>query len=166
MSSHGDEPTRRLGEPQPRPRTPVPPAAPGGPQYDPTVRTWEQELADRIAGLRNWLALVGVIAAAALAVGIYALTETSSDGNNASSGGSSSSVRSLERRVDDLEQQETPSASDVSKLSDDIDALDARVKSLEDAGDSGVSQGDLDALSQQVDDLSQQVSALQAAPPE
>ena len=88
-----DEPTRRVPPARPREaREPVArePVVREPVARDPHVRTWEEELADRISSVRNWLAVVGVIAVAALGISIYAALEANKDDDTSNGSGASS----------------------------------------------------------------------------
>jgi polyhydroxyalkanoate synthesis regulator phasin len=152
--------------PPARPRQPSAPA-PGQPVVeDPLVRTWEEELADRISSLRNWVALLGVLAVVALGVAVYALIkaeEEDTDGTRARV--SQNEFNNLRSRVNDLEENSTSDTSvsqlksDVSDLSDEVDKLSSANSDAD-----AVSGADFQTLKTQVDQLSQQVEDLQAQP--
>src|SRR5688500_16071991 len=100
-----DEPTRRL--PAVEPAEPV--------REREVVTTTEpdpawQEILGRLRSLRGWLALVGVLATAALGVGLWALLSQEEEGD-AQQGASQQRVQTLEDRVDKLESETEDAAS-------------------------------------------------------
>ena len=95
-------------------------------------------LEDAVGALRTWLAVVGLVAVAALGIGIYALMQD----DDANTSGSRSGLASDER---------------VSRLDDRIDRLSRQVQTLR-AGNSG---GDSTAeLGDRVDELEDTVETL------
>jgi chromosome segregation ATPase len=145
-----DEPTQRL------PREPVV----GEPVAREAVVSAEYaELRDRLRSLRTGLALLGVLAAAALAVGVVALLQAD-DNEGDSNGASQQQVSALEKRVDKLESRSDNTASDasISDVRDSIESLDSSVDELK---NSAVQSSDLEPLQQDITELQQQVQDLE-----
>jgi predicted RNase H-like nuclease (RuvC/YqgF family) len=124
-----DEPTRRL-----------PPAQPPPGPYEREVAVtagddlvWREEVVDRLNSLRAAIVLVGVLAVAALGVGLWALLSQEEEGD-ARRGASLDQVRDLEERVEELEQDVERAASRdaLSQLSETAESLDERVGAVED----------------------------------
>jgi gas vesicle protein len=173
-----DEPTRRL-----------PPVQPAEPVREREVVTtepgpgWEQEILDRLRSLRTGLALVGVLATAALGVGLWALLSQEEEGD-AQQGASRERVQSLENQVDELESQteDAASQSSVDRLRDQQQELEERLSAVEEqsSDDGGAEdvQADvrelsdaieqngqaIEQLDQRVGDLEQQQSQDSASP--
>lgn len=125
MSTPPDEPTRPL--PPDEPTRPLPPAEP---VYErEVVPPPDPLLMDQLRALRTWVAVVGVIALAGLAVGIYTLVTKQDKDNNNHHAATSSEVNALSDRVDKLEadMQNTASKDDVKSVSDDVQSLSAKV---------------------------------------
>jgi septal ring factor EnvC (AmiA/AmiB activator) len=106
-----------------------------------------------IRGLRRWLVVTAVWAAAATALGVIALIQANKDddsGRTQSAADLARVQRDLAGRIDDLKSQvdELPTSDDVSKL-------DNRIKDVEKKADSTGS--DIDKLNGRVDDLEQRV---------
>ena len=150
-----DEPTRRL--PPTRP--------PDAPPYEREVAVaanddyvWREEVVDRLNSLRAAVVLLGILAVAALGVALWALL-TQEEESDARRGASAAEVRSLEQRVEDLEQDLDGAASrdEVSQLSDTVEALDERVTTVEDRVEA---QGDRASSEQAVEDLQGDVQQL------
>lgn len=133
--------------------TPAPP--------EPHVRTWEEELADRIASLKNWLVLLAVISVASLGIAVYAVVQASDNSSSPDSGVSASQLDDLEKRVSDLEDGSTSDES-VSQLKSEVADLNDKVRALESSGAEAVSEQEFTALQQQVADLTQQIEGLQS----
>jgi polyhydroxyalkanoate synthesis regulator phasin len=160
LSPADDEPTRQV--PPARPRQPkaggagaVPPTS------QPHVRTWEEELADRIASLKSWVVMLGILSIAALGVAAYAAV-AANDNSSSDTGVTKSQIRELESRISDLEDNSTSDAT-ISQLKSDVSDLSEQVNKLqsESSGSDSVSPSDFQTLQQQVSDLSQQVADLQ-----
>jgi outer membrane murein-binding lipoprotein Lpp len=114
-------------------------------------------LAD-IRSLRRWLAVAGVWAVAATALGVIALIEAGKDdsANQTRAAGQLGRVQErLNSRIDDLE-----SRVDGLPTSDDVSKLDGRLKAVEDDADK--SRATADRLSGRVDDLEGRVDDLQS----
>lgn len=130
---------------------------------EPVVREYvaaepaEHELLRRLKSLQAALALVGVLAAAALGVALYALLtdedRTEGDGRR---GASPTRVEQLEDRVDELEQdvEERATKSSVSQLRGEQEQLGEQLEQV--AGDN-----DGEAATQAVEELGADVQALQ-----
>ena len=143
MSSYPPDPhTRRMDPAAP------PPGGPEDPYED-----------DRLKSLRTWLAVVGVLAVAALGVGLWALL-TQEEESDAQQGATAASVSSLRERVSDLESdvEDLATKSSVSKVREDQADLEKQVDELGKAAEGGE---DTDALKQSVDDLEGEVEQLQ-----
>jgi polyhydroxyalkanoate synthesis regulator phasin len=113
-------------------------------------------LAD-IRSLRRWLAVAGIWAVAATALGVIALIEANKDdtGDQTAAAGELARVqKQLNSRIDDLE-----SRIDDLPTSDDVSKLDGRLKAVEDNADK--SKAAADHLSGRVDDLEGQVDDLE-----
>jgi septal ring factor EnvC (AmiA/AmiB activator) len=133
-----------------------PPAPPGSPPAEPPPKL---ATADDLRGLRRWLVVAGVWAAAATAIAVIALVKANDAGNEEEAARTASQLtqeqKALSRRVDDLEGRldELAPAEDVTKL-------DQRLKKVENqatkTGDRVEALGkDLDDLEGRVDDLEQ-----------
>jgi septal ring factor EnvC (AmiA/AmiB activator) len=109
-------------------------------------------LAD-IRGLRRWLVVTAVWAAAATALGVIALIQANKEdtsGQTQSAADLARVQRDLAGRIDDLKSQV-----DALPTSDDVSKLDNRIKELETKADRSAS--DADKLNNRVDDLEQRV---------
>ena len=155
-----DPPTRRLD-----PQAPV--AVRATPEQAAAEEAaWRQEVLDRFGALRTGLILVGLLAAAALALSLYSLlSDEDTSAGDGRRGASPSRVAALERKVDDLDQQVDGRATkaSVSEVRSRQEALDARVAKLRgttddaaDAADVQAVSDELQALEQRVDDLATQ----------
>jgi polyhydroxyalkanoate synthesis regulator phasin len=155
-----DRPTERL---QPAPPAPqyeraVDPRAPVA--TDATLLFTRLE--DAISSLRTWLVLVGVLAVAALGLGLYAVLRN----DNGTTRGTASVAR-LNDRVDRLSRQVRQlrsASSGTSALSQRVDALSRQIAALRSQGANGSSPTDttraIQDLNKRVDDLSRQVQQL------
>lgn len=155
-----DEPTRQV--PPGRPRQPVSPSVPPQ-QQQPPVRTWEEELADRISALKNWLILLAIVTVAATGIAVYALVKANDDEPSAGAAAGSAQLSELEDRVSELENNGASDAA-VTQLKSDVADLDARLKKLESAVQDATATQPLDALQQELNDLAQQLEDLQNQP--
>jgi hypothetical protein len=111
-------------------------------------------LAD-IRGLRRWLIVTAVWAAAATALGVIALIQANKEdtsGQTQSAADLARVQRDLAGRIDDLKSQV-----DALPTSDDVSKLDNRIKELETKADKSASASDTDKLNNRVDDLEQRV---------
>jgi polyhydroxyalkanoate synthesis regulator phasin len=162
--SGDDEPTRQV--PPARPRQPSPPAG-GGSQLPPEshIRTWEEELADRISSLKNWVVMLAIISVAAIGVAVYAVVVANNADTSSGSKVTQSQIDDIESKISELQDSSasdeaiTQLKSEVSDLSDEVDKLQSA-----DSGTDAVSAQDFSDLQQQVSDLSQQVADLQGQP--
>ena len=114
-------------------------------------------LAD-IRSLRRWLAVAGIWAVAATALGVIALLEANKDdsGDQTAAAGELARVqKQLNSRMDDLE-----SRIDDLPTSDDVSKLDGRLKAVEDDADK--TKAAADRLSGRVDDLEGRVDDLES----
>ena len=165
-----DEPTR-----------PLPPVDPARPVREREVvvedvePAWVREVLDRLRSLRTALAFVGVLAAAALGVALWALLSQEEEGD-ARRGASIDRVSRLEDRVDELERDtdRAPSRDAVRELGDRQEQLDERLSAFErqagddsavedlrrDVADLGTS---VEEMTQTVQDLEQRVDELERA---
>jgi polyhydroxyalkanoate synthesis regulator phasin len=122
-------------------------------------------LAD-IRSLRRWLAVAGIWAVAATALGVIALIEANKDdsADQTKAAGELGRVqRELNGRIDDLE-----SRVDDLPTSDDVSKLDGRLKAVEDDADKSKAAADklsgrVDALETRVDDLESRVDELESS---
>jgi uncharacterized coiled-coil protein SlyX len=152
------------------PTRPLPPAEPRRPvlEREAVVTAepdpWAVEILDRLRSLRFGVTLVGLLAAAALAVALWALL--SQDDRDSRRGASAARVSTLEDRVDELEQQagDAASSDDLASLRDRQRQLDERLSALEDEAGGGNAvedlQGDVTQLSDSVEQLGQTVEDL------
>ena len=137
----------------------TPPGAPQPPRPGDVAPYVEDE---RPATL--WLAVAGIWAVAATALGVIALIEANKDdtGDQTAAAGELARVqKQLNSRIDDLE-----SRIDDLPTSDDVSKLDARLKAVEDDADKSRAavdklSGRVDELETQVDDLETRVDALE-----
>ena len=160
-----DRPTQPL-----RPIRPEPPVveeryvAPAG------VDTTSMLLAleDAVGALRTWLAVVGLVAVAALGIGIYALMQDDDDSTRGSRSGLASDERvsRLDDRVDRLSRQlQTLRAGNsggdsTAELGDRLDELEDTVQTLGERNAPDATQA-IEDLSGRIDDLRSDVDALQ-----
>jgi hypothetical protein len=117
-------------------------------------------LAD-IRGLRRWLVVTAVWAAAATALGVIALIQANKEdtsGQTQSAADLARVQRDLAGRIDDLKSQV-----DALPTSDDVSKLDNRIKELETKADKSASASDTDKLNNRVDDLEQRVDELESS---
>jgi septal ring factor EnvC (AmiA/AmiB activator) len=115
-------------------------------------------LAD-IRGLRRWLVVTAVWAAAATALGVIALIQANKEdtsGQTQSAADLARVQRDLAGRIDDLKSQV-----DALPTSDDVSKLDNRIKDVEKKADSTGS--DIDKLNGRVDDLEKRVDDVEQA---
>jgi polyhydroxyalkanoate synthesis regulator phasin len=108
-----------------------------------------------IRGLRRWLVVTAVWAAAATALGVIALIQANKDdtsGRTQSAADLARVQRDLAGRIDDLKSQV-----DALPTSDDVSKLDNRIKELETKADKSASASDTDKLNSRVDDLEKRV---------
>ena len=138
----------------------TPPGAPPPPRAGDVAPYVEDErpatLAD-IRSLRRWLAVAGIWAVAATALGVFALIEANKDdsADQTKAAGELGRVQQqLNSRMDDLE-----SRIDDLPTSDDVSNLDDRLKAVEDDADK--SKAAADRLSGRVDDLEGRVDELE-----
>ena len=148
------EPTRRL-----------PPTRPAEPLREREVVTttepdpaWVQEILDRLRSLRTTVTLVGVLALAALGVGLWALLSQEEEGD-ARQGASRERVQTLEDRVDELESETEDAASQnaVEGLRDQQQELEQRVRAVEEQSSDGGGVEDVQADVQQLSDAVEQI---------
>jgi TolA-binding protein len=147
----------------------TPPGAPPPPRAGDVAPYVEDErpatLAD-IRSLRRWLAVAGIWAVAATALGVIALIEANKDdsADQTKAAGELGRVqRQLNSRIDDLE-----SRIDDLPTSDDVSKLDGRLKTVEDDADKSAAAADklsgrVDGLEGQVDDLETRVEELESS---
>jgi prefoldin subunit 5 len=152
-----DRPTERL-----QPTPPVYEERVVTPAVDPNIVLLRLE--DAIGSLRTGLMIVGVIAVAALAVGIYALVKDDNSGGGSRSGlASDARVSQLENRVDRLSRQvqalRSGGGAGSTAVSDRVDALERTVKTLASRPSADPQQA-IDELSKRIDDLAREVEAL------
>ena len=173
MTVDPDEPTRRLPPAEPPPVRERRTVVTGEPD-----RAWAVALLDRLRPLRTAVALVGVVAVAALAVGLWALLSEQADDDERRSA-SQARVAELSDRVDELEANVRDSASDdaLGTMRDRQRQLDQRLTALEEQVGDGESVASLqddvaqvgagvEQLTQTIEQLEQRVDELeqQAAP--
>ena len=129
---------------------------------------------DELRSLRLGLALVGVLAAAAIGVALWALLDAQAD-EQRRAGASAAQVRALERRVDALRADvaRAPSSSEVAELRAGQQSLAEMVKTLanrvDDVEETAVTLGRVEAsanaLERRVERLEQRVDEIDAQPP-
>ena len=160
-----DRPTQPL-----RPIRPEPPVveeryvAPAG------VDTTSMLLAleDAVGALRTWLAVVGLVAVAALGIGIYALMQDDEDNARGSRSGLASDERvsRLDDRIDRLSRQvQTLRAGNsggdsTAELGDRVDELEDTVETLGERSAPDATQA-IEDLSGRIDELRSDVDALE-----
>jgi polyhydroxyalkanoate synthesis regulator phasin len=159
-----DRPTERLqpAAPPPQYERVVDPRAPVA--TDATILFTRLE--DAISSLRTWLAVIGLVAVAALGLGLYAVLRNDTGATGATA--SADRVARLNDRVDRLSRQvqELRSAtSGTTALSRRVDALSRQIATLRSSqGANGSSSTDttraLQDLNRRVDDLTRQVQQL------
>ena len=114
----------------------------------------------QLRSTRRWLAVAGVWAVAATALGVIALIQANKDDDNSGRTPSANDLarvqKNLSSRIDDLETKV-----DGLPTSDDVSKLDGRIKDLETKADS--TSSDVDKLGSQVDDLEQRVDDLESS---
>jgi TolA-binding protein len=111
-----------------------------------------------LRGTRRWLAVTAVWAVAATALAVFALIEANKDDDEArtqAAGELARVQRSLNARMDDLEQrlEELPTSDTISKL-------DSRLQDLEDASDKAGTN--IERLGNRLDDLETSLDDLEA----
>ena len=114
-----------------------------------------------IRGLRRWLVVTAVWAAAATALGVIALIQANKDdtsGQTQSAADLARVQRDLAGRIDDLKSQV-----DALPTSDDVSKLDNRIKELETKADKSASASDTDKLNNRVDELEKRVDDVEQA---
>lgn len=153
LPPESDEPTRRL--PPTRPAEPLAEREVVTTEPDPV---WVHEVLGRLRSLRTWVALIGVIALAALGVGLWALLTQEEDGD-ARRGASQERVRELEDRVDDLESETDDVASQdaVGRLRDQQQELEERLGAIEDQASDGGGVEDVQADVRELSDAIEQI---------
>jgi polyhydroxyalkanoate synthesis regulator phasin len=118
---------------------------------------WRGQVTERLRSIRRALAVVGVLAVAALGVGLWALLAESHDDRGRAR---VSAVRALQARVDRLESEVRSGPSQVVvSIRDEQRALGERVAAVE--HDTSDALAAIDALRKDVDDLQQRVDALE-----
>jgi len=113
----------------------------------------------QLKSTRRWLAVAGVWAVAATALGVIALIQANKDDDSGKTQSAADLARvqkNLSNRIDDLE-----SRVDGLPTSDDLSKLDGRIKDVEKKVDSTGS--DVDKLNGRVDDLESRVDDLESS---
>ena len=113
----------------------------------------------QLRSTRRGLAVAGVWAVAATALGVIALIQATKDDESGTTQSAADLARvqnNLSGRIDDLE-----SRVDALPTSDDVSKLDGRIKDLETKADRTAS--DVDKLNGRVDDLEQRVDDLESS---
>ena len=154
-----EDPTRRLA--------PASPPPPGG--RDPLPREYAYvegdpepgrgAVLDELRALKRWLAVVGVIALAGLGISLYTLLSEDEDGDGR--GASRTSVRQLDDRVDQVEDdiRERATKNSVSELREEQEALDTRVDEVSEQAGEGPDADAVSELRSQVEELEGRVEA-------
>ena len=117
---------------------------------------WRVLMENRVRSLTRWLAVIGVLSAAALGVGLWALLAAEDDERRPRA----AEVRALEDRVDELESEvERAPSRVVVSVRDEQQALQERVAALEEDTKDAVDdvRQDLEELRQRVDELEREV---------
>jgi len=127
-------------------------------------------LEDAVGSLRTGLMVVGVIAVAALAVAIYALTQAGDSGGGSRSGlASDERVSQLDDRIDRISRQvqglRAGGGTGGNEVEDRVAALERTVKTLAERPSTDPQQA-IDQLSERIDDISRDVDELKQAPPQ
>jgi uncharacterized coiled-coil protein SlyX len=157
-----DEPTRRLPPTEPRRAVRDREVVVGG-EHE---AAWAVAILERLRSLRTAVALVGVLAVAALAVGLWVLLSEDAD-DDGQRGASPARVAELEDRVDALESDVRDAASGdaVAAVRDQQRELEERLTTLEEqAGDNDALtdlQEDVAQLSDSLEELSQAIEQLE-----
>ena len=169
MSLPPDEPTR--------------PLRPGEPVYRETVvapddSAFRAEVMDRLAALRNWLALATLLSLAALALATWAFVREDDDGNaNRGDGVRAGQVAALEERLDRLEDQPAGvRPADLAALQEEQAALADQVEDLAAQAEANAqtdpaaaedieARESIEVLDQSVQDLDARVQALEEQSP-
>jgi peptidoglycan hydrolase CwlO-like protein len=113
----------------------------------------------QLKSTRRWLAVAGVWAVAATALGVIALIQANKDDDSGKTQSAADLARvqkNLSNRIDDLE-----SRVDDLPTSDDVSKLDGRIKDVEKKVDTTGS--DVDKLNGRVDDLESRVDDLESS---
>lgn len=123
-------------------------------------------LEDAVDSLRTGIMIVGVIAVAALGVGIYSLV-SQDDGGDASRSGlaSDSRVSKLDDRVDSISRQVQElrgAEGDDDELGDRVEALEKTVKELAERPTPGDATEAVKELSDRIDDIAADVEQLKS----
>lgn len=171
-----DRPTEPLGRARPAPvvqeRVVAPPPLVEervvAPVVDPNVILLRLE--DAVDNLRTWLLVVGIVAAAALGVALYAVLaddDPATTSRNSTSGlASDDRVTQIENRVDRLSRQLQDvragdgGGDDTAALANRVDQLEDAVKSQSGQGAASGTQDAVDELSGRIDDLASDVEEL------
>ena len=154
----GEPPTRRID--------PVPPTQHGVVEREVYTddAAWRQEIVDRLGSLRTAVALLGVLAAAAFGVGLYALLsdEDTSEGDGRR-GASPARVADLEERVDRLESQVEGRATDgdLDEVRQDVADLEGQVEEASQAATQDQDGGDTAELQRAIEDQTAAIEDLQ-----
>ena len=129
-------------------------AAPGA---DPNLML--ARLEDAIASLKTWVAVLGLLAVAALAVAIYGLAGDDSGGGSRSGLATDERVSRVNERVDRLKDQvqsvrsgSTPTGGGDDALADRVDEIEQSVKTLSERPATDA-QPAVDELAGRIDDL-------------
>lgn len=152
-----DRPTERL--------QPTPP-----PQYERVVPAGADpnllfvRLEDTISSLRTALVIVGVLAVAALGLGLYAVLSNDNSTGTTRGAASADRVARLDDRVDRLSRQVQQLRSSTNALTRRVDDLSRQLATLRSESAGGPASSDttqaLQDLNKRVDDLSRQVQQL------
>ena len=116
---------------------------------------WRVLMENRVRSLTRWLAVIGVLSAAALGVGLWALLAAEDEEQRPRA----ADVRALEDRVDELESEvERGPSRVVVSVRDEQQALEERVEALEEDTRDAVDEvrRAVDELRERVDELEQQ----------
>lgn len=124
-------------------------------------------LEDALDSLRTGLMIVGVIAVAALGVGIYSLiSQDDADDGSRSGLASDSRVSELDDRVDRISRQvqDLRGDGDDDQLGDRVEALEGTVKELAERPTPGDASEAVKELSERIDDIAADVEELKSQP--
>lgn len=125
-------------------------------------------LEDAVDSLRTGIMIVGVIAVAALGVGIYSLVSQDDGGEGSRSGlASDSRVSKLDDRVDSISRQVQDlrgAEGDDDELGERVEALEKTVKELAERPTPGDATEAVKELSDRIDDIAADVEQLKSQP--
>jgi uncharacterized protein HemX len=151
VSRNPDEPTRRLRV-----------AGRRDVAYVSDEALWREHIYDRLRSLTTAVTLVAIVAVAALGVGLWALLADPRDDTDR--------LRRIEQRIEQLEAQQRPATDDLAAVRQRQQALDERLRALEDQADEPAAETEamieaIESTQQSVAQLEQRVADLEQAAP-